>query len=97
MFASLAFRGYEEECYSEPLMNSTSAGGEQSVVEMEGLSKTQLLWRTVKDRVTLLGALFIFAYQGAEVYVQGIDSKICILNFDKINFWVDDFVPYHVP
>ncbi|KAG8527584.1 uncharacterized protein KY384_007737 [Bacidia gigantensis] len=34
-------------------------------------SKSALLWQAVHNRTTILGALFIFAYQGAEVSISG--------------------------
>ena len=37
----------------------------------QGETKRQLLWQSAKNRTTLLGALFIFFYQGAEVAISG--------------------------
>lgn len=71
-FAGWAFWNYEKEgingfnnSLQEPLtrQNTTSTGAEPS--------KLQVLLRALKNRTTLIGALFIFAYQGAEVSESG--------------------------
>jgi fucose permease len=37
----------------------------------EPLTRTQILKNTIRNRTTLMGALFTFAYQGAEVSISG--------------------------
>lgn len=67
LFASWTFKNYEEEAPRESLVHPETAGDNRPVQTTGALSKSQLLWRAVGNRVTMLGALFIFSYQGAEV------------------------------
>ena len=57
------FRRYEQDNPLLALIHQTTAGA--------SVSKTRLLKESLKNRTTLLGALFIFAYQGAEVSISG--------------------------
>ena len=57
------FRGYEHDNPHLVQMRKTPSGA--------SVSKTKLLKESLKDRSTLLGALFIFSYQGAEVSISG--------------------------
>ncbi|KAL1629069.1 hypothetical protein SLS56_005623 [Neofusicoccum ribis] len=45
--------------------------GDGGQVEVRQSSKRELLKQAVRNRVTLIGALFIFMYQGAEVTIAG--------------------------
>ena len=71
-FAGWAFQGYEKEGingYTNSLQEThshttTRYGGSEP-------SKLHLLKRAISDRTTLIGALFIFSYQGAEVSESG--------------------------
>ncbi|KAI0136781.1 major facilitator superfamily transporter [Xylariales sp. AK1849] len=71
-FFAWSFRGYERESKAAAdslrLTQTASGGGGGG-----GGTQTQIatLLRTVKSRVVLLGAIFIFAYQGAEVSISG--------------------------
>ncbi|KAF2094910.1 MFS general substrate transporter [Rhizodiscina lignyota] len=40
-------------------------------LEARQSAKRQLFWQALRNRTTLIGALFIFAYQGAEVSISG--------------------------
>lgn len=62
VYAGYIFWGYQND---EVANSSTSTSATPAP------SKTQLLRRAVKSPVTLLGAIFIFAYQGAEVSISG--------------------------
>ncbi|EFQ34741.1 major facilitator superfamily transporter [Colletotrichum graminicola] len=64
-FSAWSFRDYDSE-----LVSGTSAAQESAAAADSG---TQLLsmFSALKIRVVLLGALFIFAYQGAEVSISG--------------------------
>lgn len=70
--AGWAFWGYKEE-------EMQGAGGRALLEEQEGTrgeeqrkeSKRRDLKLALKNRVTIFGALFIFAYQGAEVSISG--------------------------
>jgi fucose permease len=72
VFAGWTFRGYEQE-----EQNQLPSRLEQPLTESrqraeEGEPKRlQMLWRATKNNTTILGALFIFTYQGTEVAVSG--------------------------
>ena len=69
-FAGWCFWTYERDAPPQVLTVSTETA--LRPVAQEGrTTKAQLLKRAVKNRTTLLGALFIFAYQGAEVSISG--------------------------
>ena len=69
-FTGWANRGYESEPTSQ-----FSAGLQQIAsrqrAELGEPTKWQLLRRAMKNRTTIIGATFIFAYQGAEVSISG--------------------------
>lgn len=52
-------------------MHEESSRSSTSVSAAPTRSKSQLLRRAVKSPVTILGAIFIFTYQGAEVSISG--------------------------
>ena len=58
-----AYRGYEADNPSQHHLLRTSSGRAQS--------KSKLLKRALRNKTTILGAFFIFAYQGAEVSISG--------------------------
>ena len=73
-FGFWAFRGYEIESaargynrHEQPLTSSSasSPGGAAATRKLSGI------FAALRSRVVLLGALFIFAYQGAEVSISG--------------------------
>ncbi|KAI6864419.1 hypothetical protein KC334_g20234, partial [Hortaea werneckii] len=66
-----AFWGLETEPTSRFHHNSNDAQDEQSGAETRQPSKMRLLGRALQNRITLIGALFIFTYQGAEVAESG--------------------------
>ena len=67
-FSSWTFWDYEKEQSNvDPTLEPPVSRPEQVVPG----DKKQVLKQSVKHRVTLLGALFIFAYQGAEVSTSG--------------------------
>ncbi|KAF2755433.1 MFS efflux transporter [Pseudovirgaria hyperparasitica] len=63
-FAGWAFGNYEKEAPSTLLERSAYGATTRE-------SKVAMLKRALRNRVTILGALFIFAYQGAEVSISG--------------------------
>lgn len=70
-FAGWAFRNYEQEGingFSNSLQETQSHAVSNKGAEPGKLS---LLLRAIKNRTTLIGALFIFSYQGAEVSESG--------------------------
>jgi fucose permease len=63
--AGWSFRGYEKDASIQ--LGTASC----HTIEAGELTEAQLLMRAIKNSTTLLGALFIFAYQGAEVSISG--------------------------
>jgi fucose permease len=70
-FAGWAFWGYEKEAAAQFMSALERTASRRTALETGDASKRQLLARALKDRTTLLGGLFIFAYQGAEVSISG--------------------------
>ncbi|EEP80409.1 predicted protein [Uncinocarpus reesii 1704] len=66
-FSAWSFREYVEDQSAAGDQRTSSERPAQSAQ----LSRGRLLKEAIKNRVTLLGALFIFAYQGAEVSISG--------------------------
>jgi fucose permease len=66
-FAAWSFWSYQEDT-EETLLEPT--GSRQTAAE-DAASKLKNLKLALKNRVTIFGALFIFAYQGAEVSISG--------------------------
>ncbi|KAL8789672.1 MAG: hypothetical protein Q9195_006725 [Heterodermia aff. obscurata] len=64
-FAFLTFRTYELD--NPPTTNLTRTTSGRPTAN----SKSRLLKQALRNRTTILGALFIFAYQGAEVSISG--------------------------
>lgn len=71
VFSGWAFWSYEEEGPATFLAPSELTGSRRDAIIVGKPTKMQLLKQAVQNRVTLFGALFIFAYQGAEVSVSG--------------------------
>lgn len=69
--AGWAFWSYEEEAPTRLLTALGRTASRRDVIEAGEPSKTQLTKQALKSQVTLVGALFIFAYQGAEVSISG--------------------------
>jgi fucose permease len=71
-FAGWAFHGYDEDEPSQSQSQSELKQTESRQRTEEGeRKKTRMLWRAAKNNTTILGALFIFTYQGAEVAISG--------------------------
>jgi fucose permease len=68
--AGWAFHGYEEEQHSEFQPSMEQTGSRQRLEEGEA-KRLQMLWQATKNKSTILGAFFIFTYQGAEVAISG--------------------------
>ena len=72
-FFAWSFWGYERECETAagalPLTQTASGNGGGGTQTQPDETVTML--RAVKSRAVLLGAIFIFAYQGAEVSISG--------------------------
>lgn len=69
--AGWTFRGYEAETPTRLHAVLEQTANRRNAEEAGEPSKLQLLGQALRNRVTLIGALFIFAYQGAEVSISG--------------------------
>ncbi|RAH40377.1 putative MFS efflux transporter [Aspergillus brunneoviolaceus CBS 621.78] len=69
-FAVWSFANYEKELPAQ-LLGALQQTASRQANGGESRSRSRLLKQVVKDKTTLLGALFIFAYQGAEVSISG--------------------------
>lgn len=70
-FTGWAFKNYESEPTSILGRNLERLASQQRATELGAPSKFSLLKAAVRTRTTIMGALFIFAYQGAEVSISG--------------------------
>ena len=68
LIAYLTFRRYEADNPTATPFRATSTHPER---DSSSDSKPRLLGKSLRNRSTILGALFIFAYQGAEVSISG--------------------------
>jgi fucose permease len=66
-----SFWSYEKESVSQFSNSLQQIASRRSTAELGSPSKLRLIGRALKTRVTLIGALFVFAYQGAEVAEAG--------------------------
>ncbi|KAJ5690260.1 hypothetical protein N7462_004652 [Penicillium macrosclerotiorum] len=66
-YASWAFTNFENDALAECLQPAIS----HPTGDASHFTRTQALKKAIRNRTTLLGALFIFAYQGAEVSTSG--------------------------
>ncbi|KAF2152390.1 MFS general substrate transporter [Myriangium duriaei CBS 260.36] len=69
-FTGFVHKGYEQEATSKFSASLERLAGRQNA-ESDKSTRGQLVKQVLKNRVTLLGAAFIFAYQGAEVSISG--------------------------
>lgn len=69
-FGTWAFRGYEKELPVQ-LLTALQQNASHQEHERGASNQKHLLKQAIKKRTTLLGALFIFAYQDAEVSISG--------------------------
>ncbi|KAJ9610110.1 hypothetical protein H2204_015464 [Knufia peltigerae] len=69
-FMAWSFKGFENDASQQLLTNLELTASRQASAAGEP-TKFQLLKRALKNRTTLLGAAFIFFYQGAEVAISG--------------------------
>lgn len=65
------FWNYEKEGVNHFVNSLQNVASRQGAVEQAEPSKMRLLGRALRSRVTISGAIFIFAYQGAEVSISG--------------------------
>ncbi|CAL5871075.1 uncharacterized protein PFLUO_LOCUS5321 [Penicillium psychrofluorescens] len=71
LFSAWSFYNYEEDTPVEPQMALQPTASRPEDATGAPLTRLQVVLTSIKNRTTLLGALFIFAYQGAEVSVSG--------------------------
>ncbi|KAJ5098463.1 hypothetical protein N7532_005464 [Penicillium argentinense] len=70
-YSAWAFLNYEKDTPAEPQPSLHQTTSRPTSTTGEPLTRAQILKKSIKNRTTLLGALFIFAYQGAEVSTSG--------------------------
>ncbi|USW56992.1 Putative major facilitator superfamily, MFS transporter superfamily [Septoria linicola] len=70
-FAAWSFWSYDSEPTSKFASDLQHIAEKQAAVEQKEPSKLNLLKTALQCRTTIIGALFIFAYQGAEVSTSG--------------------------
>ncbi|KAF2129309.1 MFS general substrate transporter [Dothidotthia symphoricarpi CBS 119687] len=69
-FAAWAFWSYQEDS-PQTLLNAIELTASRQPADEDSESKSKDLKLALKNKVTIFGALFIFAYQGAEVAISG--------------------------
>jgi fucose permease len=96
---ALAFAGWAFWDYEEHTVETTS---EHAETRTEAVTTMQDLERALKNRVTIIGALFVFAYQGAEVAISGWmisflinyrDGDPASVGYVTAGFWVSGDFP----
>ncbi|KAJ4301586.1 hypothetical protein N0V90_003679 [Kalmusia sp. IMI 367209] len=70
VFAAWSFWSYQED-QPQTLLSSLERTATQQAAAETAESKAKNLKLALKNKVTIFGALFIFAYQGAEVSISG--------------------------
>ncbi|SMQ54172.1 unnamed protein product [Zymoseptoria tritici ST99CH_3D7] len=70
-FAGWSFWNYEKEGTTQFANSLQQMASRQAAEELGAPSAIKLLGRALKNKTTIIGALFIFAYQGAEVSESG--------------------------
>ncbi|KZF19347.1 MFS general substrate transporter [Xylona heveae TC161] len=71
IFAAWSFWSFENDLPERLLSSLERTASRQAAAEAGEPSKLQILKEALKNKITLLAALFIFAYQGAEVSISG--------------------------
>jgi fucose permease len=70
-FMGWSYWSYEKDLPVQLFTALERTASRRAAVEAGNPSKAEILRRALKNRTTLLGAAFIFAYQGAEVSISG--------------------------
>jgi hypothetical protein len=98
--AGWSFWNYQEDTRQTLLTTVERTGGRQETSEPEAGFRNLKL--ALKSRVTIFGALFIFAYQGAEVAISGWvisflinyrDGNPAQVGYVTAGFWVSHTPP----
>ncbi|KIX00068.1 uncharacterized protein Z518_10995 [Rhinocladiella mackenziei CBS 650.93] len=71
LFMGWSYRGFENDAAAQLLTTLERTASRRAAAALGERTKLKLLRRTLKNRTTLLGAAFIFFYQGAEVAISG--------------------------
>lgn len=66
-----SFRGYEKEETTQFSNSLEQIASRQAASESGNKGKFKAIGRALRNRTAIVGALFIFAYQGAEVSESG--------------------------
>jgi fucose permease len=70
-FSGWAFKGCESEGPARLMTALQQTASRQAALDAGQPTKAQLLAKALKNRITLIGAIYTFAYQGAEVAISG--------------------------
>lgn len=79
-FMGWSYWSYEKDLPVQLFTALERTASRRAAVEAGNPSKTELLRRAIRNKTTLLGALFIFCYQGAEVSISGWVISFLIYN-----------------
>jgi fucose permease len=71
LFVGLAFWNHEKEAPNQLLDALERTASRRAALEAGEPTTRQLFAQALRNRVTTIGALFVFAYQGAEVAISG--------------------------
>jgi fucose permease len=71
VFVGVAFWNHEKETPIHLLDALERTASRRAALEAGEPSSRQLFAQSLKNRITIIGALFVFAYQGAEVSISG--------------------------
>jgi fucose permease len=75
VFAAWAFWNYENEVEGESIPSTERGTASTEQHSSQAVPSSKSKWRSFRsltsDKTTILGSLFIFAYQGAEVAISG--------------------------
>jgi len=94
-----AFWGYENEAPTRLAEALERTASRRTATEAGEASKFRLLKKALKSKITIIGALFIFSYQGAEVAISGWVISYLIeyrhgdpshVGYVTSGFWVSD-------
>ncbi|KAK5049073.1 hypothetical protein LTR84_005496 [Exophiala bonariae] len=70
LFMGWSYKGFEDDAAS-PLLTTLERTASRQAASGSEITRSHLLRRALNEKTTLLGAAFIFFYQGAEVAISG--------------------------
>lgn len=102
-FNGWSFWNIEKEAPTQLMTALQQTASRQAAMEQNEPTKVQLLKQALRNRTTVMGALFIFAYQGAEVSISGWVISFLInyrggdpakVGYVTAGFWVSGPIHY---